>query len=634
MLSLTAGTQKVKVVKSLFLLAAICAIVYAPSLLNGFVQDDALFVWQNDFTHSLNNLPKVFTKAYFTPGSRFSPEHLLGSGEVTYRPIATLSYFVDYACWKLNPLGYHLTSILLQILTVWLLLWLALILLGELRPAFLAALIFAIHPINNEAVNVIAFRKDLFTCLFFLVGFLSYIKSDQTQGAKRLFIILLSAIFFFLAVLAKEMAIVFPFILILYDAFWNVEKIRTLKPLARIRRYAPFFLALLLYLLVCYLLKNNLDDFVPMFRGGSFYSNTLIVFNVIAIYLRWIIWPIDIHVALTEPFQLGFPYTLTNPQNFTSLMVVLGLIVAAFSFVKKNRILSFSIFWFLITLVPASNIIPLPTLIASHFLYLPMVGVAIFVAELCRGDRPASSRWISPPFAQSLTRIFLGTFIVMCLLITPIRNAIWQSNLSLWRECVRIYPQDFRAHLNYAIELKQIDGLFDKAVREFQIAAFLAPTNTIPLNSLGIAYKEKGDSALAVASFEKAIQLNPRDLSSYINLAWTHIKFKQWPEAERVCQSIEKINPAFAERYEILGTIAFEQGQFEETSRHLEKATQLEPGNERYWSNLGVAYFKINDLKIARLAWEKALTIRPNDPATKSFLKLLDASAKPQATAS
>ncbi len=150
------------------LIAIVSASVFLNSLHSGFVYDDIGVIEDNYFIRSLQNVPKVFSKDYF---------HL--SQELSYRPVVTLSYFADYAIWRLNPFGYHLTNVVLHTINSVLIYSLILLLIRVRSVAFLSAVIFSIHPCVTEAVNAISYREDIFVALFSLLSCLCLIKSGR-----------------------------------------------------------------------------------------------------------------------------------------------------------------------------------------------------------------------------------------------------------------------------------------------------------------------------------------------------------------------------------------------------------------------------------------------------------------------
>jgi protein O-mannosyl-transferase len=248
---------------SLLLILALTSLVYAGSLKNGFVLDDAVLIVQNDFIKSWGNFPKIFGNEYLTAISNWSDhQKLSGSGEVTYRPLVTMTYFLDYYFWKLNPFGHHLTNLGLHLLSVLLMFFLARAISKNSSVALLASLLFALHPVNSEAVLVITNRKDMMAFLFYASAFLFFLKKDVENSARKgALLSYLSLFCFFLALFTKEMAMTLPAMLMLYDLFfvfrgdWAALRGQALK------RYGAYFLVLFAYGVFWFLLRGGVGDF-------------------------------------------------------------------------------------------------------------------------------------------------------------------------------------------------------------------------------------------------------------------------------------------------------------------------------------------------------------------------------------
>jgi len=138
---------------------------YLNTLTNTFVFDDVYVISGNYFIRDWKNFWGLFTSGYFA-----------ASGELSYRPVVTLSYFMDYSLWHLNPLGYHLTNVILHTLNSVLLFFLVQRMVRNTPTAFLASLFFICHPVLSEAVNAISYREDLLAAAFFITAFLLYVK--------------------------------------------------------------------------------------------------------------------------------------------------------------------------------------------------------------------------------------------------------------------------------------------------------------------------------------------------------------------------------------------------------------------------------------------------------------------------
>src|SRR5574342_402949 len=145
----------------ILLIIALPLIAFLNTLDNTFVYDDVFTITDNYFIRDWGNFPAFFTDDYFKY-----------SGEVTFRPVVTLSYFVDYSLWHLNPLGYHLTNIVLHTLNSVLLFFLVQLMVKNTPVAFLASLFFICHPVLSEAVNAVSYREDLLAAAFFITAFL------------------------------------------------------------------------------------------------------------------------------------------------------------------------------------------------------------------------------------------------------------------------------------------------------------------------------------------------------------------------------------------------------------------------------------------------------------------------------
>ena len=204
-------------------IALFSLVIYANTLKNGFVYDDATTIVGNSFIKHLSDLPGLLSKGIY-----FSQ-----SGEMTYRPVVTFTYFLDYALYGLNPWGFHLTNILLHVING-VLLYLLFILI--IKPAeggiklssnqpLLISLLFISHPVLTEGVNAISFREDLLMFTFYVTAFILYIKSSvRLSSSKRISTIMvyvLSSFFYTLALFSKEMAVTFPLVIILYEWLYS-----------------------------------------------------------------------------------------------------------------------------------------------------------------------------------------------------------------------------------------------------------------------------------------------------------------------------------------------------------------------------------------------------------------------------
>jgi len=579
--------------KRFFFAAAICLItllLYANSLGNSFSWDDYLVVVNNDFIKSRDSIPLLLSEKYITKTKdvKYLGQKNIGSGEASYRPVATLTYFIDYSLWKLNPLGYHLVNILLHICNAILIFVLLEIITKKRILAFMASLLFALHPVNGEAVNSVSFREDPLVLFFFLFALLFYIISQAHQGKKKWSNVLLSLFFFFLALFSKETAVVLPFILILYDyLFVDEGKANNLLTYFR-SRYLVYFVMLFFYLFVRFFPMNNSDYPYVEYLGGGFFTNILAVSKIVTIYIGWLIFPVNVHPTLPdESFMLQVSFF--NPVTIGGLLLVAALLIRAIKTHKKAKKISFCISWFFITLIPASNILPIPNYFAARYLYIPSIGFCFFISLLLYNLKSVRIFSVSQKILRTIPGLLFLALFIFYSFITVRENLTWRNNTTLWSKMVKYYPENPLAHSNLGDALKE-EGDLDGAIDEYRKALRLDFLNAEDHAELGAAYYKKGMFDNSINELKLALKLDP--------------------------------NMQFARRY--LGAAFGEKGLYKESIRYYTEAIRINPKDQEAYHNLGITYAKMGKYNEAKKAWQKALGIKPDYKASLKSLKRLE----------
>ncbi|MEP9410070.1 MAG: tetratricopeptide repeat protein [Candidatus Brocadia sp.] len=406
------------------LIMALPALSYLNSLGNAFVYDDHLTITSNHFIREWRYLSAFFSQKYFAV-----------SNELTYRPIVTLSYFLEYALWGLKPAGYHLTNIIIHTLNVYLIYCMTFRLLYSRTTAFISCLIFAIHPIFTEAVNAVSYREDLLSATFFLTAFILFLKFNRST-CRRNFIICyaFSLIAYLFAMLSKEMAITLPFLIIVCDLIFqkdttlNIhnaieshhhnqkphlflpsagEKRRVaysthLIPTLRRRniagykrdpqkmvflpgntvmrlvtRYSGYIVISVFYLFLRFFLFRNPGESV-CYHGNSFYANGIMMTKVIGYYIKLLFIPVPLNADYIVP-------SARSPADaafIVSLILLATVVILLVKLCRLSKILVFSILWFFITLLPVLNIIPILNIMAERYLYIPGIGFTTLLGSL------------------------------------------------------------------------------------------------------------------------------------------------------------------------------------------------------------------------------------------------------------
>jgi tetratricopeptide (TPR) repeat protein len=556
------------------LLVFVCVVVYFNSLSNGFVYDDYAVIIENKYLKLPGiNVASFFNRSYFN----------IAGGEASYRPVATLSYYLTYAIAGLNPFFYHFLSVILHIVNVVLVYRLVNLILKHRSSALIAGLLFACHPALTEAVNCIAYNEDLLAAVFFLPAFLFYLKSS-TNGLKSNSITYgLSLFFFLLGLLSKEMAITLPAIILLYDVSFRNNADRKSFSLQLILKnikerglfYGGYLAVSLLYLSIRFFVLYHPQETIKPFYGNLIERIIFLPAHIFS-FIKLAFFPVN----LTADYVFSYPPHFFAASNLIGFLFVAGLAVGSIFIFKYSRGIFFGVWWFFITLFPVYNIIPIYNPLAERFLYIPLIGFCMLVAM-------AFNTLMRKRFSETVPVKVLSSVAIIVLLsfyatITIARNLDWKDSLTLWSKTVITSPNSSIAH-----------------------------------GSLGRAYQDLGQLEEAIREYKKAIEIFPDNYKAYYNLGVIYDRQGALKEAVTNYKSTIAINPAFINAHFNLGNIYHNQGLLEEAIHQYRKVTELDPADYEARNNLGVAYAKQGKLDQAIAQWEKVLEIEPQNKSAK-----------------
>ena len=343
-------------------IVVLTACVYFNSFQCPFIWDDQDLVIENTLIKDFRFIPKIFTT-----------DLAYGCGKESkfYRPIQQISYMFDYYIVGLKPFFYHIHNLSLHILNSLLVFFiLSVFLAGSI--AFLTALLFAIHPIHVEAVTYISGRADLLTGFFMLLSLLLYI-SYRRKGLRRFYGYSLFA--FLLALFSKELALIFPLVVVLLDKSF----IRNDVKLHRVK-FSPilgFLVVDVLYLCWRFFILGG-KSLAAYSTRHAFGERLLFFLKSLIIYIKKLMIPVD----LTMSYTVKLPKGIFDPWVLVSLVFVLATLIFLPYFYKKRRAIFFGILWFLIFLLPQSNLFTINAFLADHFVYLSSIGFFLVVSYL------------------------------------------------------------------------------------------------------------------------------------------------------------------------------------------------------------------------------------------------------------
>jgi tetratricopeptide (TPR) repeat protein len=490
----------------IFLLAGITALAYGNTLGNGFVWDDNDIIVNNKIHRDPSNIGSLFQSADSTT---------TGNQTAYYRPLNRLTYVLDYRLFGLNPTGYHVENMLLHLAGVLLLYLLARKLFGKEIPAFLAALLFAVHPVNSEAVNFLSARNTLLSTLLILASFLIYQGDEGKQ--KNLPRYLLSGLLYFLALLSKETALMFvPFLL--------AHEIRSFRDLReaigrRMLSLSPFFLVTIFYLL---LRANALPNVVEAdLEITGLVQRLQTNIYILPKYMSLILFPLKLNAYHSVP--------VNYLSGWMGLLLSWVVLLTALYFLIKGRtpVIRTGLLWFAFNFLPISNIVPIPSAtIAERYMYLPAIGLWVISADL-------ACRWFSN-VTKTIRHATIAVGVIVALALAGVthqRNRVWHDNVSFFSALAEANPDSKLAHYGLGLAYYTEHGDVLKARSEWEKTAQIDPNYFHVLGLLGESYLRGNALDKAEHYYARAVEANPKSMEAIYNLAVIKEKLAKPEEA-------------------------------------------------------------------------------------------------------
>ncbi len=498
--------------------ALLSLIVFANTLTNDFVWDDVELIVQNPAVHSLSNIPAFFAGHFWAQSSQ-------PSARGYYRPMVLLSYAADYHIWGKNPLGFHVTNMLLNAVASVLVCLLILRLSSSSTAAFAGGLLFAVLPVHVESVAFVSGRTDVLATVFVLLSF-NFFLSARKEGASFLWLAA-AVLAFCLGLFSKEVAAVLPVLLVAFE----VVRPQDMPFRKKVFLHLPFWFVLGAYLALRVLLLRIRPDIQQRL---SFPETMLTMPGVVLDYLRLLVLPI--HLCADYAVNVQHEISIANVAAIGALAVT-GLLTL-FLFLRRN-IVGFFVIWLFVCLLPVLQIVPISVLKAERFLYLPSVGYCVLAALA-----------VSFGFARLRPRgrPFLAAGLLLVLLAyswqTISRNKVWKSEFALYRATAASAPDNFRAQYNLGNAYFR-RGDIEQALRHTLIAYELKPDFPQIAYNLGVMYEACGQKQSAEAMYRRAIQADPSYAQAHNNLAAILFGSGNFAEAEAEWKKVLALDPGF-----------------------------------------------------------------------------------------
>jgi len=491
----------------IFLLLVLIIFFYYQSLNFDYVGfDDTLLVRYR--------LPYISNPARVFDSFKESVMYLVENSAFYYRPILTVSFVLDSLIFKDNFWGYHLTNILLHILSVILVNRLLLRLKIEKNLSLLFTLIFALHPVLMQAVVWVPGRNDSLLLIFSVSAFLYFLNYLESSSLKDF---LFFVFFVFLAVFVKETSILFLPLLLLYSLLF-------LKREANFKRLFLLLGSFFLVFVIWYAMASIFSDK----QGG--YWHFIVSTN----------WPFFIPMAVIPGFliylgKIFLPFNLSvlpiadwhNPNIIFGIVFFLFILFGFLFFTSgRRKMFIFGVIWFFLLLLPTFvDIMPSdPLAIYEHRLYLPIVGLFISLSQVSFVRKIMLSR-------RSL--IILSVFFVIFFFLGNRRHVFnFKDPLSFWESAYFTSPQFYGTEVTLSgIYLSR--GDFEKAEKLIKEIDRIKPDSEVSHLGYASLFYHKGEYEKSLQELDKVLKINPRSIRAMQYLASIKDKQENYDEAEK-----------------------------------------------------------------------------------------------------
>lgn len=554
---------------SIALLFSVAFLVYSPTLFNGFVFDDNMQVLGNRWITDIRYIGDIFL---YSAGAFVDSSH---PGSNFYRPVMHLVYTAVYHVFGLNPIGFHLVNITLHALNSVMVFILASFLLsdggaktsvskGNYLPPLLAGLLFALHPVNTEAVSWVAAVPELTFTFFYILAFYLHASSGAGLSSPRY---VLSVIFYFSALFCKETAIVLPAMLLVYD--YSKKGTRAIK---RWFVYLPYLAAASGYLLLRRHAVGGLSHHRVL--NLTDYEWVINIPPTLAKYVYKLVLPINLNAM----YELHPARSIATPKAALAAVFVLILASVFAVLLKRRDTVLITLSWIFIPLLPVLYLPALTQGFADRYMYLSTAGFGVLAAWGLK--KTLEARYAATGAAARKTAAAMVPLAAVTLVLysagTVKRSLVWKDDYTLWADTVGKSPGYATVHFNlgWALDKK---GDIKNAMLQYKEAIRLDPGKTEAQYNLAMAYHLSGDLASAIRYYNDALRMNPNYENAHYNLASAYQETGDTPDAIAHYNEVIRLNPNSADAHYNLGVIYSKNRFWDLSIGEFESALRINP---------------------------------------------------------
>ncbi len=586
--------------------------------------------WHLDDYHNIVRDASLHLREVTPDALKTSSFRLTDDGPALYRPVARLTFALNWYVNQSRVFGYHVVNILLHWMTAGLLFLTCRQLLSLPRSAFsggagrayaaalAAALLWCLNPIQTQAVTYIVQRMTVMAAMFFLAALWLYIRGRQQRGIAAAGHFFGVVICFLLAVGSKENAVILPLTLLLVEVcfFQDLDSQRNRRRLWWASGMVLVLGAVVGITAYFILHQGNYTGFLEAYRERPFTLGQRLLTEprVVLAYLGQIFFP--------APWRLSVEHDITVSTSlwhpWTTLPAMLGigaLALAGLLQIRSRPLFAFAVLFFLINHSVESTFLPLELVfehrnyLPSMFLFLPLAaGAAAWMRRHGGHGRLAPAAWV-----------LVGCVLVLTAVWTHQRNAVWKSERSLWEDVLTKVPDSGRAHHNLAWGYYQKHRKYDQAIAHYRLALKFSD-NRKPRQvgathlNLGLLLMDRGEFAeaarhLAAATAARPEEVKPAYLHAVVLSAGGRLE-----QAEAILSRLRAKRPGNVQLLNLAALSAMRRARNAEAIPMLEKSLAVDPDNWQTHYYRGAAFSAAGAHRKAAHALARAHRLRPGEP--------------------
>lgn len=560
-----------------------------------------------------------------------SPYEMRYEGQRLYRPVAALSLALNWFVGRDDVFGYHLINALVHFATAFFLyLSISYLLKAPNLPprqelqihhiGLLAALLWAMHPIQTQAVTYIIQRMAAMAALFTIGGIFFYVRfRHRNAGRWRYLNLLFCGLFYALGMGSKENAAMLPLSLALIEIIFyqNIADKRTRKKIVAVTFGLSIGILFLGTVLFYFLHGNPIDYMSELYvrRPFSLAERLMTEARVIFKYLSLIFWPSVERLSLIHSIPLStslwVPWT-----TLPCIAALVGMVCGSLAGIRKYPLVAFGILFFLLNHVVESTFIPLEIIfehrnyLPSLFLFLPVAAAMEIGLSYCQKQGRAITSVTMIGVIVLLAALGIGTYL---------RNLAWVTPRTLWHDVLRKAPDNPRSYQVLADQYKAENRL-DYALALLTKSIDLqkgrpSESMALSLNNLGNIYVDLGNYQQAQTYFSQAIQAYPRHEIARYNLVFIFIRAGEYQKALQVVDELLEMNLNHNKYLNAKGFILYKMNNYNAAIRYFRRALQLAPGYRDGLINMGMALSRLGNYEKADWFLRLAQATAPKDTA-------------------